>query len=281
MSAVAALLLMTLAAAAGGGAPGTSAASSAAEMVGQGRLVVREVFVTVNGARVRALCVGGDPEVLILHGAGTAAESWRPVLTRLDGSVSTCVYDRRGSGASDAAPPERGWYELLDEMRRIHVELGARPGTVLVGQGLGGLYARLYALDRSADVGGLVLVDPDHERMLDRIRHAIPREAWRAGEDARATPNADGVVEVDLTDRVRGRRMPDLPVTVLTATVREGGPGWDLRFVNEAAHRLHAEILQGIPLARHVPAARSGPEIHVDDPRLVADEIVRVVRSRR
>jgi pimeloyl-ACP methyl ester carboxylesterase len=277
MSGMTMLLLAALFAAVGS-APAVP--GPARPRVGDG-VAIREVFVTVNDARLRALCVGETPDVLIMHGANTAAESWRPVLTRLEGSVSACVYDRRGSGASDAAPPERGWYELLDELRRIHVELGARPGTVLVGQGLGGLYARLYTLDRPIDVGGLVLVDPDHERMSERIRHAIPPEAWRAREDERSRPNADGVAELEVADRVRGRRMPDLPVTVLTATVREGGPDWDLRFVNEAAHRLHAEILQGVPLARHVPAARSGPEVHVQDPRLVADEIVRVFRSRR
>jgi pimeloyl-ACP methyl ester carboxylesterase len=279
MSGLAAILLMAFGTAVGG------SRSAMGPAVGVGTAgadaAVREVFVTVNDARIRAFCVGRDPEVIILHGANTAAQSWRAVLTRLDGSVSTCVYDRRGSGASDPAPAERGWYELLDELRRVHVALGARPGTVLVGQGLGGLYARLYALDRSADVGGLLLVDPDHERMLERIRHAIPPEAWQAREGERVRPNADGIVEGDLAERLRGRRLPDLPVTVLTATVRDGGPDWDMRFVNEAAHRLHAEILQGVPLARHIPAARSGPEIHVRDPRLVADEIGRVVRSRR
>lgn len=277
MSGLAAMLLMAFAS-----APGGRGATMAPVVVSAGsEAAVREVFVTVNDARVRALCVGRDPDVIIMHGADTAAQSWRAVLTRLDGSVSACVYDRRGSGASDPAPPERGWYELLDELRRIHVALGARAGTVLVGQGLGGLYARLYALDRSADVGGLLLVDPDHERMQERIRHAIPPEAWLALEEERGSPNADGIVERELADRLRGRRLPELPVTVLTATVRQGGPDWDMRFVNEAAHRLHAEILQGVPLARHIPAARSGPEIHVRDPRLVAEEIGRVTRSRR
>ncbi len=247
----------------------------------RGDVELREVVVTVNGASVRALCVGPAPDVLIMHGAKTAAESWRAVLTHLDGSVGACVYDRRGSGVSDAAPGERGWYELLDELRRVHVELGARSGTVLVGQGLGGLYARLYALERSGDLGGLLLVDPDHERMLGRIRHAIPPDVWQRREAERARPNADGIAERDLADRVRGRRMPDLPITVLTASVRDGGPDWDMRFVNEAAHRLHAEILRGVPFARHVPVSRSGPEIHVRDPRLVADEILRVVRIRQ
>lgn len=240
---------------------------------------VRERVVHVDGAAIRALCTGSRPQVLLLHDEGSTAESWRPVLELLDGEVPACAYDRRGSGASDPAPEHRGWYELMDELRRIHRALGADEGYVLVGHGVGGLYARLYAAGRPVDVGGLVLVDPTHEDMPRRARPGMPQEAWDDWMQRRRTPNSDGLVETRLAERARSARLPSLPVTVLTATRRREGDGWDARFLNEAARQVHGSIVQGIPGGRHVPARGSGSAVHVDAPDLVASEISRVVEA--
>ena len=55
---------------------------------------------------------------------------------------------------------------------------------------------------------------------------------------------------------------------MITATIRRDGGGWDARFVNEAARQVHASILRGVRGARHVPAPRSGPDVHLDEPEL-------------
>lgn len=240
---------------------------------------VREVAVRVGDAEIRALCTDGRVEVVLLHDDGASAESWRPVLERLDGRVGGCAYDRRGSGGSRPGPEQRGWYELVDELRRIHRALGAESPYVLVGHGLGGLYARVYAADRPRDVAGLVLVDPAHEDMPKEMRTGTPAGEWEAWMRRRRLPNADGIVEARLADRARRSRLPPVPVTVLTATRRRNGDGWDARFLNEAARRVHASILRGVSSGRHVPAERSGHVVQRDEPGLVADEIMRIVLS--
>lgn len=241
---------------------------------------VRERTIHVGGAAIRALCTGSRPRVILLHDEGSTAESWRPVLELLDGRVAACAYDRRGSGGSDPAPEHRGWYELMDELRRIHGALGAGEGYVLGGHGLGGLYARLYAAGRPVDVGGLLLVDPMHEDMPRRARPGMPEDAWDDWMRRRRMPNGDGLVETRLAERARGSRLPELPVTVLTATRRRNGDGWDARFLNEAARQVHGSIVRGIPGGRHVPARGSGSAVHVDAPDLVASEILRLVEAR-
>lgn len=238
---------------------------------------LQETTVRVAGAEIRAVCTSNRPRVMLLHGEDSSAEAWRPVLERLDGRVGACAYDRRGSGESEGAPEARGWYELLDELRRIHEALGAPPRYVLVGHSLGGLYARLYAADRPRDVAGLVLVEPAHEDMPRRARAGMPDDAWEAWMERRRRPNADGLVEAAVGERARRFRLPAIPVTVLTATRRRGGEGWEPRFLNEAARQVHASILRGVDGARHVPAEGSGPAIHREDPALVAAEIVRMV----
>lgn len=239
---------------------------------------LREVVVHVDGADIRALCTEGPVEVVLLHGEGASSDTWRPVLQRLDGRVGACAYDRPGSAGDGTAPEERGWYELMDQLRRIHGALGAEPPYVLVGHELGGLYARLYAADRPRDVSGLVLVEPAHEDMPRKMRAGMPDEEWRAWMVRRQRPNGDGVVEARLADRMRRSRLPAVPVSVLTATRRPDGDGWDARFVNEAAREVHASILRGTVSGRHVPAERSGAAIHRDEPRLVVGEIVRIAQ---
>jgi pimeloyl-ACP methyl ester carboxylesterase len=238
---------------------------------------IHEVRIDVDGVEVRALCTDGRREVVLVPGEASSADAWRPVLERLDGVTGACAYDRL-AGRDGGAAPERGWYELLDEMRRVHLALGFERDYVLVGQSLGGLYARLFAADRAGDIGGLVLVDPVHEDLPSRVQAGMPRDEWNDWVERLKRPNTDGVTESELGDRARTLRLPDVPVTILTATRRRDGGGWDARFLNEAARDVHASILQGITSARHIPAPGSGPDVHLDDPRLVADEIVRVVR---
>ncbi|MDH3270038.1 MAG: alpha/beta hydrolase [Gemmatimonadota bacterium] len=240
---------------------------------------LQERFVVVGGATVRAVCTEGETRVVLLHDEGASSDSWRSVLERLNGRVGACAYDRRGSGQSDSAPADRGWYELLDELRLVHESLGARRPYVLVGHGLGGLYARLFTSDRPGDVGGLVLVEPAHEDMLRRSRTGMPAEEWRSWRERRTAPNADGVTEVLVAERARRGRLPQVPVTVLTAGRRQDGDGWDGRFLNEAARRVHASILRGLRQGRHIPATRSGHWIHQDEPELVVEAVLRIVRA--
>jgi len=249
-----------------------------------GAPAVHEIYVHVGEHEVRALCTDGPREVVMLHGDGGRADEWLGVLRRLDGEVGACAYDRAGFGGDDH-PAERGWYEFLDELRRTHVALGFQRDYVLVGHELGGLYARVYAADRPSDIAGLVLVEPAHEDLLRRMRLGMPPEEWSTWKARRERPNADRVVEAKIAERARTSRMPSIPVTVVTGTIRRSGPGWDPRFLDEAARQVHEDILRGAEPGRHVPASRSGSDPQLDQPDLVADEIVRVVgasrRSRR
>lgn len=237
----------------------------------------RDIEVEVDGQTVHAICTDGPRRAVLLHGETGSAESWRPVLTRLAGSVGACAYDRT-RWMSDGTTESRGWFELLDELRRVHLALGLEPRYTLVGYSMGGMYARLYASDRPLDVGGLVLIEPTHEDMPRAVAHGIPRSAMASWLTRRQHPGWDGVREIELARHARTRRLPDIPVTVITAMDRDARAGWDTRYVREAARRVHASILRGVRQARHVPAQKTGHEVHLEAPDLVAAEITRMVR---
>ena len=239
---------------------------------------VVEHQVRVDGRTVRALCTSGSREAVLLQRDGAPPDDWRAVLQRLDGVVGACAYERNLPGETAES---RGWFELLDEMRRVHGALGFQRDYVLIGHGLGGQYARLYAAARPAEISGLVLVDPVHEDLPEEVRHAMPHAAWAEWMLRRSRPNADGLRESEIARHARATRLQDLPVTVITATRRETEPEWDERFLYEAARRVHATLLEGITRGRHIPASRSGPDVHLDEPDVVAGEITRVVRLSR
>jgi pimeloyl-ACP methyl ester carboxylesterase len=238
---------------------------------------ISSITVTVGDRTVQALCTEGPVEVVLLHGDDGSAESWRQVLERLSGNVGACAYDRSATG-SDGRTRSRGWFELLADLRDVHAALGAQPRYTLVGHGVGGLYARLFAADRPLDLGGLVLVDPVHEDMPEAVVPGMPREERLSWIEQLGQPNRDGIREADLAPYARRSRLPDIPVTVITAMNRRDGDGWDARFLRQAARRVHASILLGVHQARHIPADGSGHQVHLEAPDLVAGEISRMVR---
>lgn len=238
---------------------------------------VTEVRVDVPGGRVRALCTQRAPRVLFLHDDGSDATSWRPVLERLTG-IGACAYDRSELGADPVPPGGLGWYELLERLRAAHEALGASDETVLVGKGVGAMYARLFAASRPGSVAALLLVEPTHEAMPELLRPAMPRDDWEDWMARWRLPNEDGVRPAALAEQARRARLPPIPVTVVTAGRRQVPPEWDVRFVDEAARQAHQALVEGQPFGRHVPAPGSGPDVARDVPALLGEEVERVLR---
>jgi pimeloyl-ACP methyl ester carboxylesterase len=84
-----------------------------------------------------------------------------------------CAYDRAGYGFSDPGPQPRDGAAIardLDQALRA-----ARIGGpfIVVGHSAGGLYVRLFADRRPADVAGMVLVDPSVEYQDKRYAEAF------------------------------------------------------------------------------------------------------------
>ncbi len=240
-----------------------------------------DTTVVVDGQRIHAICTGsGRPGVLLLHGAGSRGATWERLLERWDDPMRVCAYDRLGHGQSDPLASGRGWRALIDELQTIHRALGFTRPTLLVGHSLGALYSRALAALAPDHVLGLVLIDPAHEDLPDRVRDAMPSHAWRRLEDSLAR-NADGIDQRALGAFLRKAPTPRMPLTVITATRRQKGPGWDPDAINAAADELHAQLARESPAGRHVRAEDSGHNVHHDRPDLVLAEIRRLANEIR
>jgi pimeloyl-ACP methyl ester carboxylesterase len=121
---------------------------------------------------VRAGPAGGDPLILLEHGAFGCATDWAVVQARLAAKgLRSLAYDRAGLGHSQPGPKPRDGRAIVSDMACLLRELDETGPLVLVGHSMGGLMIRLFALTHPERVVGMVLVDAvAPEVMKDRVR---------------------------------------------------------------------------------------------------------------
>lgn len=124
---------------------------------------------------VLELAARGQPRgaVTVLHDAGDAGARYRDfALALAERGWAVALPDLRGHGRTEG---ERGhsaglrevWRDVEEIQNHLAYRMPDDP-KVLVGQGLGALYAASYAVERPGGLAGLVLVAPLHEPRFER-----------------------------------------------------------------------------------------------------------------
>jgi pimeloyl-ACP methyl ester carboxylesterase len=119
-------------------------------------------------------CTGpldAKPLVIFQAGGGAFSKDWTVVQSLLATQVRAYAYDRAGLGWSGPGPAPR---TLRQEVFGLHnlLKVAKISGPlVLVGQSIGALNVRLYAMKYGNKIAGIVLVDPaDESSMLFNLR---------------------------------------------------------------------------------------------------------------
>jgi len=153
----------------------------------------------VNGRRLLLDRQGtGTPSVVFLPGAGLVGLDFWNLQQRVARRTTSVVYDRGGTGWSEAGEWPRTATAVADELAEL-LDVAAVPGPyVLVGHSLGGAYARRFAQRHGARVAGLVLVETLHEDWDD----VMPEPLRLAGQP----PAEESMPEfsAELVERFRG-----------------------------------------------------------------------------
>ena len=132
-----------------------AAASAAVGAAGRALTPAPTRWLDLAGRRVALTESGAGPAILFLHGLGGQAGNFHR-LTPLLPDFRCLVFDRPGSGWSDAAAPGAAGLEGHAASAAALIEaLGAGPALV-VGHSLGGAIALRLALDRPDLVAGVV-----------------------------------------------------------------------------------------------------------------------------
>lgn len=124
-----------------------------------------------GGRRLNLFCSGSGTAtatVIFEGGTGEAAWEWLAVHPAVARVTRACVYDRAGYGFSDAPARPGTAANAVDDLHALLAAAHIGAPLVLVGHSYGGQVAQLYAYTYPREVGGLVLVDTDHEDAASR-----------------------------------------------------------------------------------------------------------------
>jgi pimeloyl-ACP methyl ester carboxylesterase len=131
-----------------------------------------------DGESLHVHCAGaGSPLVMFDECLGCEAAFYRAMQDGIARFTRACAYDRAGVGYSTAAPRPHLARQIVGDLRKLLGERDESGRVVLVGHGLGGLMAQLYARDFPSSVSGMVLVDTQTKDFDSRYYAAFPPDA--------------------------------------------------------------------------------------------------------
>ncbi len=226
-----AALLLALATAASQAQPGETAQSWWRDYMAGSRLVALP-----DGRSLNIYCEGkGTPVVVMESGLGGGAWAWRKVQPQIARTTTACSYDRAGYWKSPPTGGARDAGAEADDLAALLKAANLPAPYVLVAHSYGGYIAQLYADRHTADLAGLVLVDPsvaNQDKILAQIVPAAP--AMLAADLVRrqgcaSDPRPPAVARLCLDSAPR----PDTPPEAYDWFVQAQGPAYSAATLRE------------------------------------------------
>lgn len=252
---------------------------------------------------LRYICRGeGTPTVIVDQGAGLSIEAsflrpilagWPRVLRQIEKTTRTIMHDRAGLGWSSEPSRPRTSAEMVHDLRRVLRHARIAPPYVLVGHSIGGFNMRVFASEHPREVAGMVLVDSSHPEQWRRFAKILPPQSVRESAIIQrlrgwSDPTVAGE-RIDFTmsaEQVRSAgALEDKPLVVLSHSPRALHPPGlpaDLAGKLEGVwSELQRDLLGLSRRSTHIVATHAGHHIQSDEPQLVVDAILSVLREAR
>lgn len=233
-----------------------------------------------RGRGLYVRCTGtGSPTVVMEGGDEDTSDSYAFAEPAVAKATRTCVYDRANLGRSDPAPGPRGLRELVGDLERL-LKAARIPGPyVLVGTSGGGYITAGYAFAHPRQIAGLVFVDTGAP-----FRNP-PREIVEATDpDNPQNVERRDYLQVEKDAWAARRRIGDIPVTIIAvkfsaAAIAESPFPSERRAMRHSVPRQRGWLALS-PRAKLL-VVRTGHAVEEDDPELVIDAVLDVVRAAR
>lgn len=129
-------------------------------------------LIDIGGYRLHLQVQGsGSPAAVMDSGLAGNSLAWGNALPAVAEVTQAAAFDRAGYAWSEPAPPgiPRHSGQLVSELRRLLVIAGINPPYILLGHSAGAIHALVFTKTYPQEVAGLVLVDPSHPEMVERI----------------------------------------------------------------------------------------------------------------
>ena len=229
----------------------------------------------------------GSPIVVFVSGMGEDLSTWHGVQSEASQFSHTLSYDRAGLGKSDSSSAGKSVEHMTSELHALLAAAKVPSPYILVGHSLGGAIVELFAFTYPDETAGLVLVDPEDGRLLDRLQARMPADQWDARQKMldQMLSQASPAQKAEIAEsRASGKALakalplPVVPTVLLTGTLKDPSfPGNPLE--QDLKLELQKELLATTPRAHHILVPNSRHYIQEDAPNLVIDAIRDVVNQ--
>ena len=222
------------------------------------------------------------PTLVFEAGLGDSSAPWQAVAARAKSIAPVFTYDRPGLGTSPPATTPRTAKNIAAELHERLAREHVAPPYILMSHSAGAWYALQFASDYRNDVVGLIMIDPTPLDFFEKAQFIMPPwelenlTADMAEYRAKASPgraaewDARGEAQ---REAAAAKTRRDLPVTIITADVKEHSPG-----VRRWWLERHEQWAREWPLGHHV-TVKCGHYVQLEQPDVVLAEITRIVSS--
>lgn len=251
-----------------------------------------EHLIDVGGRKLHGLVYGaGSPTVVLISGFNAPQAYWNDVVPPVAERATVVTYDRAGYGRSEIGDLPLDGVQSAGDLHGLLERMAVPKPYLVVGHSYGASVARLFTSLFPDDVAGLVLVDGQHESVLDEQRKVLEGDDLAALEDAvvmmdqMAPPNTELAYRLETNEQLtRSAPLPEVPCVVISAGDRSRG--MPPIFSEEGRQKLLAlgmelqqKLVSLVPGAEHVVAEGIGHNIPVEAPESIVERVLEMMAA--
>ena len=246
-------------------------------------------MVPVDGAPIHISESGAGSTVIFESGMGEGTATWNDVLPAIAKFAHTVAYDRPGIGQSPTTTRPRRVTRMAADLHDLLHTARIAPPYVLVGHSLGGAIIQVYAHRHPREVAGLVFVDPEDGRLIQLLHSRMSADDWASRRKAldQALPKMPPAIRAELKAAdesgkavSQSAHLPPVPVVILSGTKKNPEfPGNPLE--QDLKLELHNDLVAQTPGAKHILVPKSRHYIQNDDPEVVIQAVLEVLRTAK
>jgi len=285
------LVLVLLAASAHAQQPGPRGGPEAHGMViGKCEIDGTEHVIDVGGRKLHGIVYGeGSPTVVLISGYNAPQTYWNGIIPAIAEKATVVTYDRAGYGVSEIGELPVDGGQAARDLDVLLREMAVPRPYLTVGHSYGAGVARLFAVTCPDDMGGLILVDGQHEDILDeqrrvldgpdleRLEEMVVRMREMAGPQSELASRSSTVKQLK-----QSGPLPEIPFVVITAGDRSRAlpPIFSKEAQAELAElgvKLQERLVELVPGGKHILAEGVGHNVHVDRPEALLDPLTEMI----